>query len=104
VLRNMLSGNGLGCKRAESHDKNHNITKSVEFRYVELKFNELSSDNSQPRLCKVGAPPNLPSSGLNGRGKPSRDVVVKARCVHASPGARWGGPGLDLDIARRIEH
>ena len=24
VLRNVLSGNGLGCKRAESHDKSHN--------------------------------------------------------------------------------
>ena len=34
--------------------------------------------------------------------EPCNEDVVKARCVHASPGAsRWGGPGLDLDIARR---
>jgi hypothetical protein len=97
VLRNVLSGNGLGCKRAEGHDKNYNITKSVEFRYVELKFNELSSDNSQPRLRKVGAPPNLPSTGLDGRGKPSRVTGMwwsrRGVCMQA-PGRVGAAPGL----------
>ena len=51
-------------------------------------------------FARLARTPNLPPSAQRTReAEPCNGDVVKARCVHASPGAsRWGGPGLDLDI------
>ena len=82
------------CDEIKEHDVSNLLDPTTDARQV-------LAHKKKPRATALPVHAGTLHHSDNGAEPCNGDLMVKARCVRATPGARWGGPGLDLDTARR---